>query len=217
MFSLIFYLQLVNLFCMVLFCFKSLFFCLFILVSYPIFISQQVDEQIHELFIHCKYGCRPSSSGVPGEYESNPEGENNLLYYFKSSLLNCCFLLHSFVFPTLYHSFILLKSLHTTYLFIYLFIYLTQITLVSRHIPCICMNINCLIPFPFQVAQWKSSLQLECNYGLSERFCKLVFYIKTAKNSQDIIHDQSIGKNPKTHSFLCKINLDFILNMFTFK
>jgi len=33
-----------------------------------------VGEQINELYIHCKYGCRPSSSGIPGEYECNPEG-----------------------------------------------------------------------------------------------------------------------------------------------
>ncbi|XP_065065622.1 E3 ubiquitin-protein ligase TRAF7-like isoform X3 [Rhopilema esculentum] len=33
-----------------------------------------VDEQINELYIHCKYGCRPCSSGVPGEYEIHPDG-----------------------------------------------------------------------------------------------------------------------------------------------
>lgn len=33
-----------------------------------------VSEQIGELYIHCKYGCTPSSSGVPGAYEINPNG-----------------------------------------------------------------------------------------------------------------------------------------------
>ncbi|XP_077979630.1 E3 ubiquitin-protein ligase TRAF7-like isoform X2 [Glandiceps talaboti] len=33
-----------------------------------------MHEQIGELYIHCKYGCRPSSNGVPGEFEVNPNG-----------------------------------------------------------------------------------------------------------------------------------------------
>eukprot|EP00794_Sanderia_malayensis_P008900 gene8900-9851_t len=33
-----------------------------------------VHEQIGELFIHCKYGCRPAASGIPGEFEIDTEG-----------------------------------------------------------------------------------------------------------------------------------------------
>ena len=34
----------------------------------------QVDEQIGELFIHCKYGCRSLPNGIPGKYEVDPQG-----------------------------------------------------------------------------------------------------------------------------------------------
>uniref|UniRef100_A0A8B9J509 TNF receptor-associated factor 7 n=1 Tax=Astyanax mexicanus TaxID=7994 RepID=A0A8B9J509_ASTMX len=33
-----------------------------------------VAEQIGELFVHCKYGCRPSASGKPGAFEVDPLG-----------------------------------------------------------------------------------------------------------------------------------------------
>uniref|UniRef100_A0A671M1I0 E3 ubiquitin-protein ligase TRAF7 n=1 Tax=Sinocyclocheilus anshuiensis TaxID=1608454 RepID=A0A671M1I0_9TELE len=33
-----------------------------------------VAEQIGELFIHCKYGCRPAASGKPGAFEVDPLG-----------------------------------------------------------------------------------------------------------------------------------------------
>uniref|UniRef100_A0A8C4SCT4 TNF receptor-associated factor 7 n=1 Tax=Erpetoichthys calabaricus TaxID=27687 RepID=A0A8C4SCT4_ERPCA len=33
-----------------------------------------VAEQIGELFIHCKYGCRAASSGKPGAFEVDPRG-----------------------------------------------------------------------------------------------------------------------------------------------
>ncbi|XP_006007564.1 E3 ubiquitin-protein ligase TRAF7 isoform X1 [Latimeria chalumnae] len=33
-----------------------------------------VAEQIGELFIHCKYGCRPASNGKPGAFEVDPQG-----------------------------------------------------------------------------------------------------------------------------------------------
>lgn len=33
-----------------------------------------VAEQIGELFIHCKYGCRPATSGKPGAFEVDPVG-----------------------------------------------------------------------------------------------------------------------------------------------
>uniref|UniRef100_A0A671R352 E3 ubiquitin-protein ligase TRAF7 n=1 Tax=Sinocyclocheilus anshuiensis TaxID=1608454 RepID=A0A671R352_9TELE len=33
-----------------------------------------VAEQIGELFIHCKYGCRPATSGKPGAFEVDPLG-----------------------------------------------------------------------------------------------------------------------------------------------
>ncbi|MGH0142020.1 UNVERIFIED_CONTAM: hypothetical protein FKN15_030019 [Acipenser sinensis] len=33
-----------------------------------------VAEQIGELFIHCKCGCRPASNGKPGAYEVDPRG-----------------------------------------------------------------------------------------------------------------------------------------------
>ncbi|XP_071963692.1 E3 ubiquitin-protein ligase TRAF7-like isoform X1 [Antedon mediterranea] len=33
-----------------------------------------VNEQISELYVHCKYGCIPSSSQIPGEYEVDPDG-----------------------------------------------------------------------------------------------------------------------------------------------
>ncbi|XP_043567140.1 E3 ubiquitin-protein ligase TRAF7 isoform X3 [Chiloscyllium punctatum] len=33
-----------------------------------------VAEQIGELFVHCKYGCRPGSNGKPGAFEVDPRG-----------------------------------------------------------------------------------------------------------------------------------------------
>lgn len=33
-----------------------------------------VAEQIGELFIHCKYGCRPSASSKPTAFEVDPRG-----------------------------------------------------------------------------------------------------------------------------------------------
>ncbi|XP_059510059.1 E3 ubiquitin-protein ligase TRAF7 isoform X2 [Stegostoma tigrinum] len=33
-----------------------------------------VAEQIGELFVHCKYGCRPGSNGKPGAFEVDPHG-----------------------------------------------------------------------------------------------------------------------------------------------
>uniref|UniRef100_A0A4W3HPF4 E3 ubiquitin-protein ligase TRAF7 n=1 Tax=Callorhinchus milii TaxID=7868 RepID=A0A4W3HPF4_CALMI len=33
-----------------------------------------VAEQIGELFVHCKYGCQPASSGKPGAFEVDPRG-----------------------------------------------------------------------------------------------------------------------------------------------
>ena len=33
-----------------------------------------VAEQIGELFIHCKYGCRPAAAGKPGAFEVDPLG-----------------------------------------------------------------------------------------------------------------------------------------------
>ena len=48
---------------------------LFVSICNVVVILQQVDEQINELYIHCKYGCRPSPCGIPGEYEYNPEGK----------------------------------------------------------------------------------------------------------------------------------------------
>nr|XP_006823995.1 PREDICTED: E3 ubiquitin-protein ligase TRAF7-like [Saccoglossus kowalevskii] len=33
-----------------------------------------LSEQIGELSVHCKYGCRPSSNGIPGDYEVDPNG-----------------------------------------------------------------------------------------------------------------------------------------------
>lgn len=34
----------------------------------------QVSEQIGELYIHCKYGCKLKSTGSPTDYEVNPSG-----------------------------------------------------------------------------------------------------------------------------------------------
>lgn len=33
-----------------------------------------VAEQIGELFIHCKYGCRPAASSKPTAFEVDPRG-----------------------------------------------------------------------------------------------------------------------------------------------
>ncbi len=33
-----------------------------------------VAEQIGELLVHCKYGCRPAASGKPGAFEVDPLG-----------------------------------------------------------------------------------------------------------------------------------------------
>lgn len=33
-----------------------------------------VAEQIGELFIHCKYGCRPAASSKPAAFEVDPRG-----------------------------------------------------------------------------------------------------------------------------------------------
>ncbi|KAK3737769.1 hypothetical protein QZH41_012206, partial [Actinostola sp. cb2023] len=40
----------------------------------PVITSCGVSEQIGELFIHCKYGCRVMTNGMKHEFEVNPSG-----------------------------------------------------------------------------------------------------------------------------------------------
>ena len=33
-----------------------------------------VSEQIGELYVHCKHGCKPAGTDLPDEFEVDPEG-----------------------------------------------------------------------------------------------------------------------------------------------